>query len=147
MTYADAKDELFGIVNTAIKAAIASRIIERIKVHYPGMNGATEPPNDGYWCRVFYTTIRDNQASLAKLNGISRYEALGQLVIQIYSPISAPGSLDNGNLLAESVRDAYRLPSPSGVMSFTNQLVRELGNTKSHYLTTVMVECTYDNYQ
>jgi len=147
MTYEQAKDELFGIVNTAIKAAIVANVIERIGVHYPGMNGATEPPNDGYWCRVFYTTIRDNQASLAKLNGISRYQALGQLVIQIYSPISVPGSLSGGNLLAESVRTAYRAPSPSGVMSFSNQLVRELGNTKMHYLTTVMVECTYDNYQ
>jgi hypothetical protein len=147
MTYTEAKDELYGIVLAAINDGIDSAAVPAIEMRWPGVPIIASPPNDGYWGRVFYTTVRDVQASLAKNKGVSRYSALGQLIVQIYSPVSIVGSIDNGNLLAELVRNYFRRPSPSGVLSFTNQQVREVGNTDTHYQTNVMVECHYDNYQ
>lgn len=147
MTYTAAKDELYGIVLAAINDGVASAIVPNIEMRWPGVVVIASPPNDGYWGRVFYTTVRDIQASLSDINSIKRYEALGQLIVQIYSPVSIVGSIDNGNLLAELVRKSFRRPSPSGVLSFTNQQVREVGNTDTHYQTNVMVECTYDNFE
>jgi hypothetical protein len=147
MTYSEAKDELYGVVNDTITANLADTV-KAIEIRWPAMGTlATPPPVDGYWARIYFNTLRDMQASLSKDRGISRYEALGSLLVQIYSPISIKGSVEPGNFLAEAIQAAFRRPSPSGAITFTNQMVREVGNNTTHYITNVSVDCTYDNFQ
>jgi hypothetical protein len=148
MTYNEAKDELFGMANSAILANASLLNGASFDMRWPGVSKPGLPaPTNGFYGRVFLSTINDRQSSLAKLNGQSRYEAHLQLLIQVYSPISVAGASQNGNMFAEAIRAAYRQQSPSGLLSFTNQQVREVGNNDTHYITNVIVTCTYDNIQ
>lgn len=147
MTYDEAKTEVYTMANTAILANIAI-IGGTFDMRWPGVSkpGVSAPPT-GYYGRIQFVTIRDMQSSLAKNLGQSRYEALVQLLMQVYSPVSLPGSLESGNMFAETIRMAYRVPSLSGRVFFTNQQLREVGNDDTHYITNVIVTCTYDNIQ
>ena len=145
MTYDEGKISIYGVAVAACAANLAL-IGGAIDVRWPGMSKpGFVPPTDGYYARATLTTIRDIQASLAWLNGVSRYEFLGQFMFQVFSPISSVGALDNGNLFAVAVRDAYR--AATGDVSYTNHLVREVGNNDTHYISNVIVTCTFDHYQ
>lgn len=116
------------------------------EMRWPGITKpGTPPPTNNYWGRAYLTTMEDVQASLAYWNGVSRFAFYGQLLIQIFSPISLAGGLENGNMFAEAIRDAFRRQSLSGWISFTNQQVKEMGNTDTHYITHVIVYCEFDN--
>ena len=145
MTYAEAKVEIYSVAFAAC-VANAQAIGGAIDVRWPGMSRPSVfPPTNGYYARASLTTIRDIQASLSKLNGVSRYEFLGQFMFQVFSPIGVPGSLENGNLFAVAIRDAYR--AATGEVFYTNQLMREVGNNDTHYISNVIVTCTFDHFQ
>lgn len=148
MTYNDAKDEVYGIANTAILANVSLLAGAEFDMRWPGISKPGDaPPTDGYWGRAFFIAINAPQASLAKLNGVSRYAWLAQLFLQFYAPISLAGGLERCNLLAAAVNNAYANPSPSGLLSFTNPVVKEVGNNDTHYITNVTVICGFDEFK
>jgi hypothetical protein len=148
VTPIEARDELYGMIQTTIAAAIVASVVVAIDVRWPGVSKPAEPPpTDDFYGRPQLTTIRDSQASLTNQESVSRYEAIQQLLFQVYSPISVAGASDQGLLLATLIRDAFRKPSTSGLISFTNQQVRQVGNNDTHYIINVIVTCTYDNIQ
>ena len=145
MTYGEGKIAIYGVAFAACAANIAI-VGGALDIRWPGMSKpASPPPTDDFYARASLTTIRDIQASLAKLNGVSRYEFLGQFMFQVFSPISKPGALDNGNLFAVAVRDAFR--AATGDVAYTNHYVREVGNNDTHYISNVVVTCTFDHFQ
>jgi hypothetical protein len=147
VTQDQAQDELYGIINATITASIPA-VVPAFEIRWPGLAklGVT-PPTDDFYGRPQLTTIRDIQSSLSKNEGISRYEALSQLLFQIFSPISVAGADAQGLKLAIALQAAFRRPSPSGWITFTNQQVRQIGNNDTHYIINVIVDCTYDNIQ
>lgn len=148
MTPIEARDELFGVIAASIAASITAAIVGAFDIRWPGLAAlGNAAPTDDFYGRAQFTTSRDAQMSLAKNEGVSRYEALSQILFQVFSPISVAGASDQGLLLATALRDAFRKPSPSGLISFTNQQVRPVGNNDTHYIINVIVTCTYDNFQ
>lgn len=146
MTYNEMRDETLGILSAAIISNTSQLLTDAIDFRWPGMIEAGDtPPKDGYWGRCFLTTIKDEQSSLSSLLGIKRYEGVIQLVVQVFSPISLPGSSQAAIIFAESIRNAFCQPSPSGELMLTKQQVREAGNNETHYLTNVYAFITYTN--
>ena len=147
MTNAEAKDEILGIVLAALEQAsplYAGRSL--IDVRWPNMPQTALEQTNAYWSRVTYTPISSPQRSLARLNGVSRYETTAQLLVQIYSPMTIPDAGNNGEDIASMVQSAFQRQSPSGCIEFQNPNMRTAGNSDTHYIVNVSVTCKYDTY-
>jgi hypothetical protein len=135
--YVAAEDEIFGVANVAWLAAAPG-----LTIVFPGVL-KVEPPIDQIYAECSFVVVKESQASLAKVNGLSIYEATGLLAVQVYAPKADPSSMRTAKLIASAVRDAFRKPSPSGEIWFRDQKVSPVNGNTTKNQVNVVVTCTY----
>jgi len=145
--YTAAIDELLGMIKTAWDAGALSIAGYEPEIRWPGNPIGTKPDMTKYWGRPSTQIVLDGQSSLANDQGLRRYQAQGLLYFQLFCPRNVADSLENGRLLAEVIRTAFREGSPSGDLWFRNQKIVELPETDESYPINVVVEFLYDTLQ
>lgn len=143
ITYTDAVDTLFGIVNAVWQGAVAIVGYTPL-VRWQGQEQPGKPPVDKIWARVSQQIVTDQQASLASNTGKRLYHATGLLYIQIFAP-RTDADLTIARQFAQYVREVFRTESPDGNIWFTNQRIVELAPTPLAYPITVSCNYQYDN--
>lgn len=139
MTYTEAQDELFGIVQAKVSSLAY--------VAWPRVPAASNPDKTTLWARVSMQTVTDSQSSLAGSNGVRRFETVGLLYVQLFAPRNIGGSSEEALTLAKTIRDEFRKASPSGLISFKDQKIVELPETDQNYPINVSVTFTYQTTQ
>lgn len=143
ITYADAIDTIFGMVNAAWQSAVGI-VGYAPQIRWQGQEQPAKPPVDKIWARVSQQIVTDNQAALAGGNGKRLYHAKGLLYIQLFCPRNA-GDLTIARIFAQYVREVFRTESPDGNIWFTNQRIVELAPTPLAYPINVSCNFEYDN--
>lgn len=144
ITYSNAIDEMFGIVNSAVPD-ITALLTYAADIRWPGTPKRSLPDSSKVWMRVSFQTVDDKQKSLANAKGSRLYRATGLLYIQIFCPRNLANSSVVGRKLGELIRDKFRHASPSGAIEFQNQQVRELPATEQNYPFNVVCTCIFDS--
>jgi hypothetical protein len=144
VTYEQAKDEVFGVVNAGVQAANAI-VGYDIEVRWPGNPEPSLPPQDEIWARVSTKTVMESQRSLANFEGKRRYEAHCLLYVQVFCPRSVVGILESGIKVAQAIRSELR--SWQGNVIFRNEQICELDTTEEHYPINVVAEFVFDTVE
>jgi hypothetical protein len=141
--YIAAEDEIFGVANVAwTEAVVAQSLAYTPQLVFPGSIKA-EPPVDQIWAECGFVVVKESQASLTNVDGVSMYESIGLFSMQIYSGKADSAALRIAKQMGEAVRDAFRRLSPSGEVWFRDQrLTPVTGNTTQNQIN-VVVTCTY----
>jgi hypothetical protein len=142
ITYSDAIDTLFGIVNAAWAGAL-SIVGYTPEIRWQGREVPNKPPINKIWARVSSQIVTDTQASLADKNSKRIYHAKGLLYIQLFCPRT--DDLTIPRLFAQYIREAFRSESSDGNIWFTNPRIVEQPPTKAHYPIVVSTNFEYDN--
>lgn len=104
---------------------------------------ARKPRSDKPWARV---TVNHNVSPQRTFGepGNRRFERLGILTVQVFSPMSLEQGLTLGEDLAVVARDAYEgNTTPSGVW-FRNTKLQEVGPSDPWWQINVSTEFQYD---
>ena len=141
LTYTDAIDTMFGMVNAAWVGA-ASIVGYTPVIRWQGKEVADKPPVDQIWARVSAQIITDQQSSLANINGNRMYEAKGLLYIQLFCPRSN-NDLQTGRIFSQYIREVFRTESPDGNIWFTNQRIVELAPDLASYPILISANFEY----
>ena len=141
--YLAAEDEVFGVVNAAFVGALAALGLAYVPaINFPGQLVA--PPNvNQIYAECSFSVVTEHQASLSRVAGVSIYETVALLAVQIYSPKTDASALRIAKIIAMAVRDAFRLPSPSGEVWFKDQKLSPVAGSDTKNQINVVVTCTY----
>jgi len=143
ITYNDAIDTVFGIVNGAW--AGSQNILGYIpQIRWQGKEVAAKPPVNLLWARVSAQIITDQLASLAGVDGKRLYHAEGLVYVQFFAPRTDP-SLKLARQLAQYIREFFRKESSDGNMWFKNAKIVELQPTSTAYPINLSANFEYDN--
>lgn len=141
-----ARDEIFTLFKNAwdLSIAIAGYVPE---IDYQGMQPLAPPDVSKHWCRVSIQTVGEHQASLANdggMPGTRTYTTFGLIFIQIFSPRSASNAFEEGILLGQIAKAAFRGKTTPGKIWFRNVRLNELAPENSFYRLNVVAEFEYD---
>lgn len=142
--YVDATDEMFGIIYGVLSdAQWNTKFGYTIDVRWPGIAKENKPDPSKLWARVSKQVVKEQQSSLANVQGERNFTTIGLLFTQLFCPRNQPATLDNGRMVAVALEQALRQSSPSGEIWFLNQAIRELPETDENYPITVVTEYNY----
>lgn len=100
-----------------------------------------EPRADKPWCRV---TVQHNVSGQRTFGDRRRFERLGIVTVQIFTPLSVEQDLTMAEALAVIARDAFEgRHTPSGVW-FRNIRMQEVGPSAPWFQLNVVGEFVYD---
>jgi hypothetical protein len=143
MNYLDAKDEIFGIANAAWTVALETLLLDyEPQCYFQGIQNAT-PNAEQIYAELSYVVVKEQQSSLANVNGTKLYESIGLFAMQVYAPKTDVSAFRQAETIASAVRDAFRQPSPSGEIWFTNQRATPVTGNAVRNQINVVVNCTY----
>jgi hypothetical protein len=144
--YAAAIKELFSIVNSVWVSQVTPLLAYQPQLRWQGVSEPTNAPTNQYWARVSTQNVSDTQATLSDYQGRRRYTSVGLLYVQLFCPKAngASNSVDLGRTMADLLRNAFRRPSPSGTIFFTNQRIVELAPTPDTYPINIIIRYQYD---
>lgn len=140
--YLDAKDEVYGMVNTAFTDA-ASGITPSPRLSFAGA-GIAPPPNvDAIQADCSFVVVTSSQASLSNNQGKSLFQDVAMLTLQIYAPKKAVGAFRSAEQLGEAVRTRFCKPGVSGEVWFRDQRLSPVAGNETRDQVNVIVICTY----
>jgi hypothetical protein len=147
MTYLQGKDEIFGVANTAFGvAAIAQALAYTPKLIFPGM--LSVPPDiQQIYGECSFSVVTEHQVSLSNVNGVKIYETVALFAMRLFSPKQDAAAFRIAETIGTAVKNAFRLPSPSGEIWFRNQRLSQVNGTETKNQINVVVTCTYKTQQ
>lgn len=110
LTLSQARDEILAV----FKATWDTTGLLALYDDIPGVIPSTTTS----WARVTLRFTGGNQASLARINGQSRWQRFGTIIIQIFTPIG--GGVRDADTLAELVVKAFEGITTPGDVWFRN---------------------------
>ncbi len=141
--YIDATDEMFGVINGVLTDTRWHALLGyNIDTRWPGDAVPAKPSMVEMWARVSKQVVTDSQACLANANGERKFKTNGLLFVQLFCPRNQPATLENGRQVAIALQKEFRKQSPSGEISFRNQMIREI-ETDENYPINVSTEFEY----
>jgi len=102
-----------------------------------------EPPNGTYWARVTCQIEDERQETLRLVE--RRWLTTGKLFIQLFCPVEDPNAPLNVDLIAELVRNPFRLYQGAEI-EFTNPMIVDNVAAEPNWLRA-NVTCTYQYRQ
>lgn len=118
-TYTGAIDDIFKIFEDAWLAGSAAIVAYVPEIRWQGKEKEDKSPVTKYWVRVSTQTVIDKQSAMnSQTNGKRRYRTEGLVTVQLFCPKTDKLGHDNGNLLAELARSAFRGKRTPGGVSF-----------------------------
>lgn len=141
--YIDAEDEIFGVANTAWKLAIAESGLDyNPKIFFPGQIKPT-PDVTQIYADCSFSVVTDGQVGLNNYQGLSLYETVGLMLIQIFSPKLDPVAQRMTKMVADKVRNAFCKPSPSMEIWFRQQKLAPVSGNPTKNQVNVVVTCSF----
>lgn len=138
-----AEDEVYGIVNSAWLSSIADLSLPYSPVlSFPGQLQSA-PNVDQIYAEVSMSVVKAQQDSISRYQGMSMYEYIALLAVQVYSPKNDASSLRIAKQIAVQIGNAFCKPSPSGEIWFTNQKVAAVAGNVTRDQVNVVVTCTF----
>jgi len=132
-TVEQARDQMFGLIKDAWP--VGTTLI------YDGFKGE-KPEAQVTWGRVSVRHFGGGQATISRLNSMSRYERRGTLYVNLFAP---PGDgLRALDPLTKTVLDAIEGKTTAGGVWFTQVRVRELGIVEGWEQVNVLANFSYD---
>lgn len=144
LTYEQARDEMHTMFKTAWDAAPQSMGINVLysdaKKQVPVTNDLDNNPDP--WARINITHTTGQQASLSGIAGSKRWDRLGLIIIEIFTP------LGTGNVLADQLAkiatDAFEGKVSPGGIWFRNVRLNEVGASGNWWKNNIIAEFEYD---
>lgn len=137
-TLSQARDDMLSTLRTAWQADVSSK---DLPVDWPDV--PFTPPESGAWARVALRYTGGGQATLANHEGVRRYENLGTVIVQVFTPAGEGQVLSD--YLANVIKDAYRgVRTTNGVVFRNVRGPFEVGTEGSWYQVNVMADFEYD---
>jgi len=144
LTFQEARDEMHAMFKTAWDAGAESTGVQVLyadaKKAVPTTNDASSNPSP--WARIAITHTGGGQASLSGLSGNARWERLGLIIIEIFTPLGTGGVL--ADKLAKIAKDAYEGKYSPGGVWFRNVRLNEVGASGAWWKNNIIVEFEYD---
>lgn len=144
MTYAQALDSMFASVKATLDASGMSLVGYKPDTRWPGVPIASPPDKTKLWARVSVQIATDGQAALANFQGITLYEAMGLLYVQLFCPRNLAASLPNGRLVAIALQATFRSLGATGDIWYRNAKFVELPETDDNYPVTFSTVFEYN---
>jgi len=147
ITYLEAQDELYGMVNAAMAAAAPTvGLTYTPALYFPDTE--VVPPNiDVLYAEASFVVVTAEQASLGSIRGVSMYEETGLLAVQVYSPKANPENLRIAQQIGEAIRTVFRGRSTSGAIWFRRQKLTPVAGNTTKNQVNVVATCIYKTYQ
>lgn len=143
VSYNDAHDELYGIVNAAV--AQTGPIVGYVpSIQWPNAAKAGPPDYSKLWMRVSSSIVSDKLVSLRNQNGQRMYQALGLMFIQMFCSRTLPSS-QVGKVAAQFIREFFRTESVTGELRFIEAKIVELPAQELYYPINISVNYEYYN--
>ena len=141
--YIAAEDEMFGIVNGAWIAAYEAQNLDYVpQLFFPGQL-ELPPQTKQIYARCSFSVVTDKQIGLANAGGLSLYETVGLLAVQVYAPKTVVSSFRSAKQIASLVRDAFCKSSVSGELWFRDQKLTPTSGNETMNQVNVVVTCTF----
>jgi hypothetical protein len=141
--YITAKDEIFGIANVAfITATQAASLTYQPIICFPGL--LVQPPNVAQiYAECDFVVVTEEQSAFANVNGQRLYESVALFTMRLYAPKIDSASLRTAEAMAVLIKDAFRLPSPSGEIWFKRQRSSVVAGIDTKNQVNLVVTSTY----
>lgn len=136
LTMQQAKDLMFATYQTVADANGIASV-------YPDLPGNPPESMDASWARLSLQNQDGNQGTLSGDAGTRRWDMVGFLTIQIFTPFGAGGV--GAYELAQELLAAYR--GDKGAVWYTNPRVREIGQDGSFFNVNFIINFQYDQIQ
>ena len=147
ITASEARDEIFTLFKTTWDAGSPSLVGYVPTIEWQGVQPRGTPVASKHWCRASLQNVSEGQASLSISEGApgrKRYTAFGLVFVQIFSPRSEANGFENGLLLSQVAKGAFRGKTTPGKVWFRNVRMQELEPEDSFYRLNVVAEFEYD---
>jgi hypothetical protein len=141
VTYTDAQDELFGIVNGAV-AQLGSIVGYIPSIQWPGSAVAGSPDYSKIWMRVSSKIVTDKLSALGNRAGQRLYKANGLMFIQLFAPRTLASTF-LAKQAAQFIRDFFRTESVTGELRFVEAKMVELDPEDLYYPINIAVQFEY----
>lgn len=132
------RDESFALINAAVTAWDST-----VKKYWQGVPSAQAPASNDTWLRVSLQHVSGNQASLAGVDGVRRWNRTGFITVQCFAPL-ASGSVKKATELACVVRDALQGKQTASCVWFRNPRINEVGEDKDWFNVNATIDFNYD---
>ena len=141
--YTEAINEMFTLLDVAIKTQAASVIGYVPHIMWPGIEEDTRLDHSKYYVRMTQKGIDEPQTAFC--GDVDRlYEPFGLLIIQLFTPKSQELGLTKGRELSSIIKKAYRGKTTPGRIWFRNVSVRELKPELNYYRFNIVVQYEYN---
>ena len=139
-TAATARNEIFALIYAAVTAQVpAAKIVwEGTLVPADQM-----PTSDETWVRVSLRHVTGEQASLAGVDGVRRWNRTGFVSAQCFAPL-ASGGIQAATELARVVRDALQGKTTASQIWFRNPRINEVGEDRDWFQVNATIDFNYD---
>jgi hypothetical protein len=141
-----ARDEMTKMFYDAwlAQAALAIEATDAPPVFWQGVEEKVPPAQDKPYARFAINHVLQNQSSLSNENGVRKWQAGGQILIQTFGPMSGGNGLQIAEALAIVAKNAYQGKSSPGGIWFRNCRANEVGPTDGWYQFNMIADFTYE---
>lgn len=143
ITYAEAVDEMFALVQTTVVNDTSAIIGYELQVEWVGVENETPLDLTKYWIRVSENTVTEEQATLRNGSFKTRYETDGLIIVQLFCPKSDAQAMEKGRSLAMLLRNTFRGKSTDCVW-FRNSRINNLPAEDNWLRFNIISEYEYD---
>lgn len=147
LTPSEARDEMFSLFSVAWATDAPAIAGYAPEVRWQGKEEPAAPDASKFWVRVSTQHVFEEQKSLTTEvtgQGKRRYEVSGLIFVQLFCPKSNPRATEQGYLLAQVARAAFRGKSTPGNVWFYNVRINELPEEDQFYRFNIIGEYEYD---
>lgn len=143
ITYLEAEDEVFGVFNVAWNEAVTAAGLSYVpQVVFPDI-AVGAPDASQVYVEVYFQVVTENQTAMAQQNGQNVYQSTALFNAQIFAPKQDPTALRIIKIIGEALKDAFRVPSPSGEVWFRNQRLSQVAGNATRNQVNVVTNCVY----
>jgi hypothetical protein len=146
VTFAEAQDEVFGVVSTAWLAAVADMTAPLPVLIWPG-EAVPEPDSLLIFGTPFLEVITKSQKTLRRIEDKSLFEADALFTMSIFAPKVDASALDQAVIIGSAVEIALSKASPSGNVWFRDARSTPVAGQATLNQVNVVVKCVFQNQQ
>ena len=135
------RNESFALIRAAVSAYDGA-----VKMYWEGVPTSAAnpaPTQNDVWLRASLLHATGNQASLAGVDGVRRWNRTGFISVQCFAPL-ARGSVQKATQLACVVRDALQGKQTESCVWFRNPQINEVGEDRDWFNVNATIDFDYD---
>ena len=148
-TYQSARKSIFSLIDTKWQAkapAIVGGAAPEIR--YQGAEKAEKPAASAYWMRAGTQTATTRQTAYidpeAPGQSPPEFTTDGVVILQLFAPMTGPGSYAKGELLAEAAQCMFMATQTSEGVWFRNPRINELENDGTWYRWNIIADFQFN---